>query len=419
MGLKTRRSKGIEETVQSLVADLPRKLLAKRIAENAEKQGYEVGPWTETLATRLFDSDWDISKIDHSDLPDIEVSLGKDDLKRILEEAEEFIANEVPKIVSDLIEKASETLERSLFRRWPQEAAYQRSERFAFQQNLEVRWGKMFDAYRILLTSCREIGHAEQARLARSRAKKDRLKRAALLGCHARSMRVAHEVLVLAESGFADGALARWRTLYETTITMMVLERCGEEISERYFASYEVVKLDELKNELRLSSTQSNELQEALKQQTEIVDELKSVYGEAIAARKGYGWSAPIFSNNNDPTFRDLERFLGAEDLPQTYKVSSYRIHANSAGLLDNLADLVGEGLFLAGSTNAGLDAGCELAAHSAALCTSLLPIGHDSIEAAIQIKVIEALRWRVSKEAKKAAKKLFRDHERAFFTGK
>jgi hypothetical protein len=51
-----------------------------------------------------------------------------------------------------------------------------------------------------------------------------------------RAWQVTDEILCLLENGFADGAMARWRTLHEIHVVAAVLMRHGESITERYLA---------------------------------------------------------------------------------------------------------------------------------------------------------------------------------------
>jgi hypothetical protein len=59
----------------------------------------------------------------------------------------------------------------------------------------------------------------------------------ALTRLHARACQVAAEILALMQHGFADGAMARWRTLHEIAVIATFLRDRGEVMAERYHAS--------------------------------------------------------------------------------------------------------------------------------------------------------------------------------------
>jgi hypothetical protein len=55
-----------------------------------------------------------------------------------------------------------------------------------------------------------------------------------LLRLHVRACQITNEIIVLLENGFADGAMARWRTLHEVATVASVIAIHGEEMAERY-----------------------------------------------------------------------------------------------------------------------------------------------------------------------------------------
>ena len=59
----------------------------------------------------------------------------------------------------------------------------------------------------------------------------------ALRNIHARSMQVFLEILTLNKNGFADGAYARWRSLYELSITASFIKKYGEDVAKAFLES--------------------------------------------------------------------------------------------------------------------------------------------------------------------------------------
>lgn len=55
-----------------------------------------------------------------------------------------------------------------------------------------------------------------------------------LMRHHANACRITGEIIVLLKNGYADGALARWRTLFEIFITCLVIKKYGKEAAEDY-----------------------------------------------------------------------------------------------------------------------------------------------------------------------------------------
>lgn len=55
-----------------------------------------------------------------------------------------------------------------------------------------------------------------------------------LMRLHATSCRITGEIICLLKGGFPDGALARWRTLFEISVNCLVLNRYGNEAAIEY-----------------------------------------------------------------------------------------------------------------------------------------------------------------------------------------
>jgi len=58
----------------------------------------------------------------------------------------------------------------------------------------------------------------------------------ALKGIHSRACQQYDEILCLITNGFADGALARWRSLYELSIIAYFIAEKGEEVAESFIS---------------------------------------------------------------------------------------------------------------------------------------------------------------------------------------
>ena len=62
-----------------------------------------------------------------------------------------------------------------------------------------------------------------------------------LIKLHARACQITEEVICLLGGGFADGAMARWRSIHEISAVSLIEEH-GEGLAERY-RLHEVVEL--------------------------------------------------------------------------------------------------------------------------------------------------------------------------------
>ena len=245
--------------------------------------------------------------------------------------------------------------------------------------------------------------------LSRSRAKKNIRKREVTLMLHMRASQTTAEIITLIENGYADGAMARWRTLYELRIVAELIDKFGDEIAERYMDHEHVSRKREMDNDLRLptsgeKSGDDHEMQEII---NENFAEVVQIYGKSF--RNHYGWAAAALRKEN-PNFRDLEAAVGLPELPPNYKMASYRIHAGVAGLVTGLGALGLSPVPIAGASNAGLETPAVNTAYTLVQFTGLLFGNLTRMEDQIHVKALSKLRDEIEVEFMKAAKKLARD---------
>jgi hypothetical protein len=89
----------------------------------------------------------------------------------------------------------------------------------AFRERLYERWQMPLERLRMLVTVTREFGAGinENARQSTS-ATSHKFMIDVLSRSHARACQIDEEIICLLEGGFADGAMARWRTLHEVAV---------------------------------------------------------------------------------------------------------------------------------------------------------------------------------------------------------
>ena len=111
-----------------------------------------------------------------------------------------------------------------------------------------------------------------------------------LLRLHARSCQIACEILELIKEGFADGAMARWRSLHEISVLANFLEKGTEELCQRYLDYYFIENhyeiLEYQKNCERLGYESLSE--EKIEESRKLVEVQKEKYGNDFS--RPYGW---------------------------------------------------------------------------------------------------------------------------------
>lgn len=61
----------------------------------------------------------------------------------------------------------------------------------------------------------------------------------AMLHIHGRALQEYLEIITLMKNGFADGAYARWRSMYELTIISSFINKYGEKVAKSYIDAYD------------------------------------------------------------------------------------------------------------------------------------------------------------------------------------
>lgn len=271
------------------------------------------------------------------------------ELERVIAEFEEGL----PDLLRGSAKKAAEAMLRRYKASWSEWRPHAVEEIAGFRANLERRWGKGFDLLRMLIELSRDQGTAFHRRARRSRSVRNAHLNTALSHLHARAIQIASEIMTLMEGGFADGAMARWRTLHEVTCVAMVLSDEGDELAERYLA-HEVV-------EARKGLGQYQRCHEALGYAPFSAREAKRIERgfDALIARYGkefgsdYGWAAAHLGVAR-PTFCQIEDAAGRAMMRSHYRMASHNVHAGAKGIAYRLSALEGRFSAIAGASNVG-----------------------------------------------------------------
>lgn len=172
-----------------------------------------------------------------------------------------------------------------------------------------------------------------------------------------KSLLLSREIICLIEGGFADGALARWRTLHETAVVAFFVAHHDEQTAERYIASFHfkaksaMHQLNEYADRAGLEPFTGRELEQAERDCYAMEARLGTGLGE------DYGWAREALGKGKGRvTFADLERDTGLDHWRPRVRWSSQSVHAVYRPPLSSLgmseAELEGH---LTGASNGGM----------------------------------------------------------------
>ena len=277
----------------------------------------------------------------------------------------------VPEAVQNATAQAAKLMFRALCERWTIEGIAQHSDAEGFRDRMQERWGEGLGYLRMLLTCCREAGQEALTRYNKSKSNKYTFRRWVSVRLHARACQVSDEIICLMENGFADGAMARWRTLHELSVVAAMITNGDEDLAERYIL-HDAVEVKRQADEydatqLLLGNTPIKKRQRAAieRRYQTVMDR----FGPAFT--HPYGWAAKHL-NHKKPTFKEVQVAAGSSGMNSYYKLASFNVHAGARSLFFNLSSIGIQDVILAGKSNAGLAEPGDRLAQTLLLITSL-----------------------------------------------
>lgn len=343
------------------------------------------------------------------DLKQVSLTLTDEDVAAVEAKCAKLV-EAIPSMIDEVSGSIAEDLLKTLKKSWRKEHSLQTADQKGFRTRMEERWGNALGKLRMLLTISRELGSECIA----SNPGQNTLLRDVLVRLHVRACQVSAESINLMEGGFADGAMARWRTLHEISIVTVLIAEHGTALAERYLA-HRAVEAWTGKEQYLLCYEQLG--YEPLTEKE--CHEIDEAYYRAIAQfgkefRLPYGWAAGFVPKNRRGVIglAELEAAAGRSALASHYKLASHNVHAGPHALFFRLG-LIDDSVLLAGASNAGLSEPGQNTAISLALITILSVADNSTLDGVTAMKLIQLLEREICRAFAKAEKVLEADHVR------
>ena len=294
-----------------------------------------------------------------------------DDLVNDLEKFTTDYLDNLPETFKAISEEISIVLLNSLERKSNKMLKARRKDFSRFESHLRKSWKKAFDLFEMLIAIALEVGEDYNCEFRGMASEKDDLVFEVLTRLHARACQIASEIMVLLQSGYADGAHARWRSLHEVVVVGLLISSHDNTLAEKYllYDTIESYKASLIYQEhcekLGYDPLTDDELNELKQEYDLLINRFGTIF------KKEYGWAYPTIDSKN-PTFRDIEKAVGLKHLRPYYKMACHNVHANPRGIFFKLGLYPDSGdILLAGPSNIGL----ADPAHSAALSLAQITI--------------------------------------------
>ena len=305
----------IEQTLHGLPAQAATALIGKKLAA----QGVNLSQRElDHLTNQILKGTSDTLRLQRwkwwEQRQNVRLEFTPEDISRIEHTFTDFVENHLPEILQKASADLSRTILADLKGEWSAESRLQSREIAGFRSRLYDLWKAALETLRMLLTISRELGDAVHQGIRNSLEPGREHLTDVLLRFHARACQITDEILCLLEGGFADGAMARWRTLHEVAVVASFISERGEDLAERYVLHQAIDSKRAIEDyracqrRLGYEPLQKADIEDVL----DTYDQLISRFGSEF--RGDYGWASHHLGNPQ-PTFKDIERAAGIDHL--------------------------------------------------------------------------------------------------------
>jgi len=314
-------------------------------------------------------------------------------------------------LTKEFLPKFSQELMKTLKRRSKDLLDYQRRYQDGFKNRLYKRWKEPLDLLECLITVSLESGEKHKNKLIKTTGSANNFKREALIKIHARALQISNEILVLMKSGYADGANARWRSLYELAAIAFFLLDNNTDVSKRYLEHEVVRRFKEAKDyrayyrKLGYPPIERKEFNRIKKERERLCNKYNDRFQD------NYGWiPSSILSDRNH---RALAKYIRLDKLHPFYNLSCDSVHGGSKGFYRlGLMDTYQHKVLLVGPSNYGLADPTQNTAISLLQITICLLNLEPDFENILQIQVMNNYVNEIGPKAAKIQKEIEKEEE-------
>jgi Family of unknown function (DUF5677) len=402
-----------QKVLNQQVSTMPAFFLEEMIAKKLREQGIKGAKGLSAeLAKRALEGDHrPVHLKGGANEKNCTITLSEADIHELERKLNSFGETILPKMLPNLANRLAKSVLKDLKARWPEEEDSQASDLVEFQNRLRERWGTPLGQLKMLLTMAREwCEHTHRRENSRRRRRKKQLPQL-LIRLLVRACQVTDEIICFLENGFADGAMARWRTLHEIAVVAAVISQHGEEIAEAYIA-HQAVESKRAMDKYQISCQQLGYKPLSAREQkriTKAYDAAIAKYGKSF--KSDYGWAASHLKNAR-PTFSDLETAAGRAEMRSYCQMATDNVHAGIKSMYVRLG-LAGEySSLLAGRSNAGLCDPGQNAAHTLTQLSVLVCLSNPNLDDLVIADMMRTLRDEIPRSFYAAEKQLERDHK-------
>jgi len=341
----------LHDAFQQELEKLPHRAVREVVAEKLRAHGLDNDKLTDQITEHLFKGEGDFV---WDGAADVTIEFNEKDMEEVDRRCQKVI-DSIPEMVGDLTRELGDGVLSGLRNQWRDMQGAAREEVAGFRTRLQIRWREGLDGLRMLAEFSRDRGMEFQEKHLRSRRSKDRARNQALMQLHLRSCQVVDEIIVLLESGYPKGAMARWRTLFEIATVATMIADAGDLLAERYL-DHDIVDRKRSMEEYQRCAADLGEPPIPARERAAIMKTYKTTllkHGPEFG--NSFGWAAGFVGRNPNPKFNHLQEAAGQSAKRIYYKLASFGVHAG-AGAFDQQLGSFKHDMLHGAASNGGLE---------------------------------------------------------------
>tara|TARA_R110002049_G_scaffold2822_9_gene22859 strand:- start:1355 stop:2584 length:1230 start_codon:yes stop_codon:yes gene_type:complete len=203
-----------------------------------------------------------------------------------------------------------------------------RNETKGFEERTFERWKPALDHLEMMWHISQELGEAHSKDFDADQAEGTYPVMLAVSAIFPKALIVTQEIICLLKGGYPDGALARWRSLHELTVSALYISKEGKEAALNYLLSFHF--------SARIAARQLNEFADRAQMVPFSEEELRAFDDKRAAAQQQLGRTFAKDKDGEWPTinlkhrnYADMERHVEMDHWRPRYKWASRHTHAD------------------------------------------------------------------------------------------
>lgn len=257
-----------------------------------------------------------------AELDDWYITATEGVMERVVEEVESYDGEINDEAEEEILKMGVDVLLDELARQHDRAVREERENRDRMKESIRGTWGHALDFLDFFILVNQKSRRLIEL-VSDMDEKSENYQFDALIRLHVRASRVSREVVALLRAGFADGAMARWRTLHEIAAVATIIAEEGEVAGERYLKFKTAKDLfrvktnyDDYFEELGFDEIPEEDVEELEEQTEELVDK----FGEDFDDFNG--WATAFVDSDGRVTITDLIEEAGLDEFLPFYALA-------------------------------------------------------------------------------------------------